>query len=59
MTPYVQLPVTSTSIVLEGLPIWTDHYFAVVPVDVLGDFDPIVIMFVVKPFRAVIVLSRW
>jgi len=42
MSPYVQVPSVTTSILLEGLAIWSDHYFAIVPVDVLGGFDPIV-----------------
>jgi len=42
MVPYVQVSAGTSSILLEGLAIWTDHYFAVVPVDVLGGFDAIV-----------------
>ena len=42
MVPYVQVAAGTTSILLEGLALWADHYFAVVPVDVLGGFDPIV-----------------
>ena len=42
MSPYVQVSSATTSILLEGLALWSDHYFAVVPVDVLGGFDPIV-----------------
>ena len=42
MTPYVQVSATTSSILLEGLALWTDHYFAIVPVDVLGGFDAIV-----------------
>jgi len=42
MTPHVIVPGESTSITLTGLTAWTDHFFAVVAVDVLGNFIPTV-----------------
>lgn len=42
MTPYRIVPGESTSVTLTGLTPWTDHFFAVVAVDVLGNFIPAV-----------------
>lgn len=40
MTPFLIVPGESTSVTLTGLAPWTDHFFAVVAVDVLGNFIP-------------------
>lgn len=42
MTPYLRIPGETLSYAVSGLPPWQDHYFAVVPVDAAGGFDPIV-----------------
>ena len=42
MTPYTTVPARTYSAVLDGLAPWQDRYFAVVPVDALGGFDPVV-----------------
>ena len=42
MTPYASLPADSTTLTLEGLDEFTDHYFAVVAVDALGNANPLV-----------------
>jgi hypothetical protein len=42
MTPFRIVPGESTSVTLTGLTAWTDHFFAVVAVDVLGNFIPAV-----------------
>ena len=42
MTRYAIAPGETSFITFEGLPIWRDHFFAVVPVDGLGHFDPAV-----------------
>lgn len=42
LTPFAIAPGDATSITLTGLAPNTDHYFAVVPVDPLGNFDPAV-----------------
>ncbi len=36
----VVAPGESTSATIENLPAWTDHFFAIVAVDVLGNVDP-------------------
>lgn len=36
----ITVPANTTSFTVEGLPAFTDHYFAVVAVDVLGNFIP-------------------
>jgi subtilase family serine protease len=38
-TPYRSVPAESVSLQLTGLTPWTDHYFAVVPVDAAGNFE--------------------
>lgn len=43
MTPYAIVPGEQLSITFTGLTEWTDHYFAVVPVDGLGNFNSNVI----------------
>lgn len=40
MTPHLVVPGESSSVMLTGLEPWRDHYFAVVAVDVLGNFIP-------------------
>ncbi len=42
MTRYTWVPGETFSIMLTNLPPWEDHCFAVVPVDALGGFDPVV-----------------
>ena len=42
MTRYGSVPAETFSVTLNGLPAWEDHFFAVVPVDALGGFDPTV-----------------
>ncbi|MBX3744921.1 MAG: cadherin-like domain-containing protein [Verrucomicrobiae bacterium] len=42
MVPVRSVPAGTASVVLEGLGAFRDHYFAVVPVDGLGNFDPVV-----------------
>jgi len=36
----ISVPAESTSITIENLPAFTDHYFAIVPVDALGNYVP-------------------
>lgn len=40
MTPYTSVSVGMFGATLEDLPAWQDLHFAVVPVDLLGGFDP-------------------
>jgi hypothetical protein len=42
MTPHAVLPSGASRAVFDGLPLWQDRYLAVVAVDVLGGFDPVV-----------------
>jgi subtilase family serine protease len=42
MTPFITLPSGTLSLSVSNLTQWQDHYFAVVPVDGLGGFDPVV-----------------
>ena len=42
MTRVTTVPAETTAISLSGLKPWQDHFFAVVPVDALGGFDPVV-----------------
>ena len=42
MTPYASLPADSTTLTLDGLAEFTDHYFALVAVDALGNANPLV-----------------
>ncbi|MCW5559107.1 MAG: hypothetical protein KIT22_14920, partial [Verrucomicrobiae bacterium] len=39
MTRYATAPGETTSITFQGLPDWQDHFFAVVPVDGLGNYE--------------------
>ena len=41
-TPYATVNAETLSLLLTGLAQWTDHYFAIVPVDAMDNFDPIV-----------------
>ena len=52
MTPYTNVSPGTFAITLDGLPPWRDHYFAVVAVDALGGFNPIV------QYRAAYVLAK-
>ena len=40
MTPYAIIPGETLEAAFIGLPMWQDHFFAVVPVDALGNFEP-------------------
>ncbi|MDF7823004.1 PA14 domain-containing protein [Pontiellaceae bacterium B12227] len=40
MTPYTTVNAGNLSVLLSGLAPWTDHYFAVVPVDAAGSYNP-------------------
>ncbi|MEA2069065.1 MAG: hypothetical protein U9P12_07690, partial [Verrucomicrobiota bacterium] len=51
MTAYTNLPAGVAFLEIAGLAAWQDHYFAVVAVDELGGFDPVV------TFAAAYVLS--
>ena len=42
MTPVAVVPAGETGTSLSGLATWTDHYIAVVAVDALGNFNPLV-----------------
>ena len=42
MTRYTWVPAETFSITLTNLTAWEDHFFAVVAVDALGGFDPVV-----------------
>ena len=42
LTPYVVVPAGTFSLTVSNLTAWQDHYFAVVPVDGLGGYDPVV-----------------
>ena len=42
MTPYASVPAETQSLTIGGLTAWHDYAFAVVAVDVLGQFDPLV-----------------
>jgi hypothetical protein len=42
LTRYATVPAGSFSITLTNLTLWQDHYFAVVAVDALGGYDPVV-----------------
>ena len=42
MTNYVVVPGETFTFTFTNLPAWQDHYFAVVAVDALGGFDPLV-----------------
>jgi hypothetical protein len=42
MTNYVFVPGETFTFTYTNLPAWQDHYFAVVAVDALGGFDPVV-----------------
>lgn len=43
MTADLSIPAGTQVAVVDGLTAWQDHFFAVVPVDVLGNFDPVVV----------------
>jgi hypothetical protein len=36
----ISVPAESTSVIIENLPAFTDHYFAIIPVDALGNYIP-------------------
>ena len=42
MTNYIVVPGETFTFTFTNLPAWQDHYFAVVAVDALGGFDPVV-----------------
>ncbi|MCI0540847.1 MAG: hypothetical protein L0Z50_37075, partial [Verrucomicrobiales bacterium] len=42
MTPYAVVPGEQLATTFNGLPAWRDHFFAVVPVDAAGNFNPAV-----------------
>ncbi len=42
LVPLASVPAGTQTLVVDGLEAWKDHYFAVVPVDVLGHYDPVV-----------------
>ena len=43
MMPYAVIPGETLSATFTGLTEWVDHYFAVVPVDALGNYQPAVL----------------